>query len=86
MMSKQVGEPMVEPQTKYIFKEESSLPTLSTYAVFISWAMDAMEGLKVVMEGRKVVTCNTPGVFLQANWPKVNDCYLKFESLMVKMI
>ena len=32
------------------------------------------------------MTCNIPGAFLQANWPEDNDCYLKFEGLMVKMI
>ena len=67
------------PQHEYISKEESSLPTVSTYALFISCAMDAMEG-------QKVVTCDIPGAFLQANWPEDNDCYLKFEGLMVKMI
>ena len=67
------------PQREYISKKESSLPTVSTYALFISCAMDAMEG-------QKVVTCNIPGAFLQTNWPEDNDCYLKFEGLMVKMI
>ena len=33
-----------------------------------------------------IEACNIPGVFLQANWPEDNDCYLKFEVLMVKMI
>ena len=37
------------------------------------------------MESRQVVTCDISGVFLQANWPEDNDCYLKFEGLMVKM-
>ena len=50
-----------------------------TYVLFISCAMDAMEG-------RQVVTCDIPSAFLQANWPEDNDCYLKFEGLMVKMI
>ena len=53
--------------------------TVFTYALFISYATDAIER-------RKVVTCNIPGAFLQANWPEDNDCYLKFEVLMVKMI
>ena len=47
-------------QREWISKEESSSPTVSTYALFISCAMD-------VMEGRKIVTCNIPGAFLQAN-------------------
>ena len=67
------------PQCEYISKEESSLPTVSTYALFISCHTDAMEG-------QKVVTYNITGAFLQADWPKDNDCYLKFEGLMVKMI
>ena len=36
------------PQREYISKEESSLPTVSIYALFISHAMAAMEGRKVV--------------------------------------
>ena len=68
-----------QPQQEFILKEESSLPNVSTYALFIPCAMDAMEG-------RQVVTCNIPGAFLQADWPEDNDCYLKFEGLMVKMI
>ena len=38
------------------------------------------------MEGRQVVTCDIPGALLQADWPEDNDCYLKFEGLMVDMI
>ena len=68
-----------QPQQEFISKEESSSPTVSTYALFTLCAMDAMEG-------RQVVTCDIPGAFLQANWPKDNDCYLKFEGLMVDMI
>ena len=70
-----------QPQRKFILKEESSSPTASTYALFISCAMDAMEG-------RQVVTCDIPGAFLQlqADWPDDNDCYLKFKSLMVDII
>ena len=68
-----------QPQREFISKEESSSPTVLTYALFISCAMDAMEG-------RQVVTCDIPGAFLQADWPEDNDCYLKFEGLMVKMI
>ena len=32
------------------------------------------------------MTCDIPGAFLQADWPEDNNCYLKFEGLMVKMI
>ena len=54
------------PQREYISKEESSSPTVSTYKLFISCAIGAMEG-------HKVVTCNIPGVFLQTEWPENND-------------
>ena len=37
-------------------------------------------------EERKVVTCDIPGVFLQANWPKDIDCHLKFKGVMLDMI
>ena len=48
------------PQQEFISKDESSSPTVSTLALFISCAMDAMEG-------RQVVTCDIPGAFLQAD-------------------
>ena len=67
------------PQREFISKDESSSSIVSAYALFISCAMDAMEG-------RQVVTCDIPGAFLQANWPVDNNCYLKFEGLMVNMI
>ena len=67
------------PQREFISKEESISPIVSTYALFISCAMDAMEE-------RQVVMCDIPGAFLQADWPEDNDCYLKFEGLMVDMI
>ena len=38
------------------------------------------------MERKQVITCDIPGAFLLANWLEDNDCYLKFEGLMVKMI
>ena len=66
------------PQQKFISKKESSSPTVSTYTLFISCAMNAMEG-------RQVITCEISGAFLQADWPDNNDCYLKFEGLMVIM-
>ena len=52
---------------------------MSIYALFILCAMDAMEG-------REVVTCNSPGAFLQADWLEDNNCYLKFEGLMTKIV
>ena len=38
------------------------------------------------IKGHKVMTCKISGVFLQADWPKDNGCYLKVEGLMVKII
>ena len=38
------------------------------------------------MEGGQAVVCDIPGIFLQASWPEDDDFYLKFESLMVKII
>ena len=48
------------PQREYIAKDESSSLTVSTYALFISCAMDAMED-------RQVITRDIPGAFLQAD-------------------
>jgi hypothetical protein len=67
------------PQREYILKDESSLPTVSIYALMTSCLMDAIEG-------RKVATCDIPGAFLQADWLKDRDCYFKFEGAMVSMI
>ena len=67
------------PQSEFISKDNPSSPTVSTYALVISCAMDAMEG-------RQVVTCNILRAFLQADRPEDNDCYLKFEVLMVDII
>ena len=49
-----------QSQQGFISKEETSSPTVSTYALFILCAMDAMEG-------RQVVTWDIPGAFLQAD-------------------
>ena len=38
------------------------------------------------VKGHKVVIYNIPKAFLQVDWPEDNNCYLKFEGLMVKMI
>ena len=67
------------PQREYISKDESSSPTVSIYALMASCLMDAIDE-------RKVVTCDIPGAFLQADWPAGDDCFLKFENVMVDMI
>ena len=68
------------PQQEYITKEESSLPTVSLYALMGSCLMDAMDD-------RKVITVDIPGVFLQGNWPQdEHPGYIMFEGIMVDMI
>ena len=68
------------PQQEYITKEESSSPTVSLYALMGSCLMDAIDG-------RKVITVDTPGVFLQGDWPQdENPGYIMFEGIMVDMI
>ena len=60
-------------------KDNSSSPTISIYSLMAQCVMGAMEG-------RKVVTCDIPGAFLQSDWPKDDDCYIKFEGMMVEML
>ena len=67
------------PQREYNSKEDSSSPTVSIYALMAQCVMNAMEG-------RKVVACDIPGVFLQSDWPEDDGCYIKFEGLMVDML
>ena len=68
------------PQREYISKDESSSPTVSNYALMCSCLMSAIER-------QHVVTCDITGAFLQTNWPdELDDCYIHFETLMVKMI
>ena len=69
------------PQRNYILKEQSSAPIVSTYALFIScvsW---------ILMKKANVYLVISQGYStLQADWPRENDCYLKFEDLMMKMV
>ena len=68
------------PQREHINKEESSLPIVSLYVLMGSCVMDAMEG-------RKVITVNIPGAFLQGNWPQDEyPGYIMFGGIMVNMI
>ena len=67
------------PQREYVSKDDSSSPMVSIYVLMAQCVMGAMEG-------RKVVTCNIPGAFLQSDWPEDNDCYIKFEGMMVEML
>ena len=68
------------PQREYITKNESRSPTVSLYALMGSYVMDAIEG-------RKVVTVDIPGAFLQGDWPQhEHPGYIRFEGEMVDMI
>ena len=66
-------------QKSYVAKEELSSPTVSLNASIATCIIDAIEG-------RNVTTIDIPGAFLQALWPKSNDCYVKFERMTVKII
>ena len=71
------------PQQEYITKEELSLLAVSLYTLMGSCVMDTING----MDGRKVITVNIPGAFLQGNWPQdVHPGYIMFEGIMVDMI
>ena len=68
------------PQQEYVTKEESSLPTVSLYALMGSCVMDAMDR-------RKVITVNIPGAFLQGYLPQdEHPGYIMFKGIMVDMI
>lgn len=68
------------PQLEYITKEESSSPTVSLYALMGSCLMDAIDG-------RKVITVDMSGAFLQGDWPQdEHPGFIMFEGIMVDMI
>ena len=68
------------PQRDYITKEESSLPTVSLYALTGSCVMD-------VLDDMKVITVEIPGAFLQGGWPQnKHPGYIMFEGIIVDMI
>ena len=68
------------PQQEYITKEESSSPTVSLYAIMGSCLMYAIDG-------RKVITVDIPGAFLQGAWRhNEHPEYIMFEGIMVDMI
>ena len=61
-------------QRAYITKEESTAPTVSTEAVFLTAVIDAMEG-------RNVVVLDVPGAFMQA---KIDELvHVRFTGAMV---
>ena len=66
-------------QREYLSKNDSSSPRVSIYALMVSCVMSTMEE-------RKVFTFYILGEFQQCDWPKVNNYYIKFEGIMVKML
>ena len=49
-----------QPQREYVFKDNSSSPTMFIYALMAQWVMSAIEE-------QKVVTCDIPGSFIQSD-------------------
>ena len=67
-------------QGEYNTKEESSLPTMSLYALMGYCVMDGIDR-------RKVITVNIHGAFLQGDWPQdEHPGYIMFEGIMVDRI
>jgi hypothetical protein len=64
-------------QREFISKEESSSPTVSTEAVFLTSVIDAREG-------RDVATVDVPGAFMQADMDDV--VYMRLEDVMVDLL
>ena len=61
----------------YIAKEESSAPTVSTEAVFLTVVIDALEG-------REVAVLDVPGAFMQADIDEL--VHVRFTGEMVNML
>ena len=64
-------------QRAYITKEDSTAPTVSTEAVFLTAVIDAMEG-------RNVVVLDVPGAFMQAEIDEL--VHVQFTGAMVKLL
>ena len=64
-------------QRAYIAKEESTAPTVSTEAVFLTAVIDALEY-------RNVVVLDVPGAFMQAEIDKL--VHVRFTGEMVNML
>ena len=64
-------------QRLYKSKEETSLPTVRVESLFLSSMIDAKEDCKVI-------TCDIPGTFMQAN---INEqLFLKFDGDLVELL
>ena len=67
-------------QREFISKEEASSPTLSMSALMAMCLVEAIEG-------RKVITADIPGAFLQIDYPDSEaPLFLRFEGVMVGML
>ena len=64
-------------QRAYITKEDSTAPTVSTEAVFLTAVIDAMEG-------RNVVVLDVPGAFMQADIDEL--VHVRFTGAMVNLL
>ena len=64
-------------QRAYITKEDSTAPTVSTEAVFLTAVIDAMEGWNVVV-------LNVPGAFMQADIDEL--VHVRFTGAMVTLL
>ena len=65
-----------DEQQAYILKEETTSPTISTKAVFLTVVVDASENLNVVV-------MDVPGTLMQAN---VDEVHVRFSSEIVEII
>ena len=63
-----------QKQRAYITKEESTLPTISTEAVFLMVVIDAWEN-------RKVAVLDVPGAFMQVDMDEL--VHVRFQGEMV---
>ena len=66
-----------QKQRAYIMKEDSTAPTVSTEAVFLTAVIDAMEG-------RNVVVLDVPGAFMQAEIDEL--VHVRFTGAMVTLL
>ena len=64
-------------QRAFIAKEESTAPTVSTEAVFLTAVIDALEG-------REVAVLDVPGAFMEADIDEL--VHVRFSGEMVSML
>ena len=61
-------------------KDQTSSPTISNEALFLTLTIDAKEG-------RDVATCDIPGAFLQTDMPEGADkVQIKLDGAMVELL